>query len=99
MRSFLVLVFLLFSFQVMAEYRVFTLHIINHQSQNVRIVESTLDPVQYRGVYPLEAHESITYVETRKCLGRTDFHKSYCRKPAQQDQQPEVVTIQSPEIQ
>lgn len=86
------------SWHAMAEYRVFTLHILNHQNQNVRVVESTLDPDQYRGVYPLENHESITYVETRKCLGRTDFHKSYCRKPAQQDQEPAVVTIQSPEI-
>lgn len=64
-----------------AEYRAFILHLFNSEKQQVRLIETTLDPDQYRTLYPLSPHESLTYVETWKCKGRTDFFKPICAKP------------------
>lgn len=65
----------------MAEYRVFTLHIINKSTQMTKQIETTLDPEQYIGFYPLKNDEEISYIETWRCLGRTDFFKSHCDNP------------------
>lgn len=72
---------LLFSLAGAAEYRVFTLHIINNKSKTTRQVETTLDPIQYSTFYPLRADEEISYIETWRCIGRTDFFKSHCDNP------------------
>ncbi|MGZ3691169.1 MAG: hypothetical protein ACXVAX_06685 [Pseudobdellovibrio sp.] len=64
-----------------AEYRVFTLLIENQKTQVNRQIESTLDPEQYIGLYPLSQDERISYVDTWMCKGRTDFLRSHCEKP------------------
>lgn len=69
-----------------SEYRVFLLKIEKAGSTeapeetSARFVESTLDPVQYRGYYPVADDEIITYVDTWRCRGRTDG-KPHCPNP------------------
>lgn len=75
------LLFLTFSTIAQAEYRVFTLHIINKSSQVTRQVETTLDPIQYTTFFPLKKGEDISYIETWRCLGRTDSFKAHCDNP------------------
>lgn len=70
-----------FTNSVHAEYRVFTLHIENNKNQTVRQVETTLDPEQFIDFYPLKPDEKISYVETWRCQGRTDFFKPHCDNP------------------
>ncbi len=77
-----------------AEYRAFVLHIINSKTQVYRQVQSTLDPDQYKTQFPLNTDEKITYVDTWRCLGRTDFLQPVCDKP---DRNPAAVPSQSPE--
>ena len=48
--------------------------------ESARFVESTLDPEQYVGYYPLEQGEKIVYVDTWRCFGRTDG-KPHCPNP------------------
>lgn len=64
-----------------AEYRMFTLRITNTQTQDVRLVNSTLDPIQYRTYYPVKAEEQIVYTDTWRCYGRTDDFKPPCPSP------------------
>lgn len=84
-----------------AEYRVFSIVISNEKTQVTRQIETTLDPEQFAYLYPLSQGERISYVDTWKCLGRTDFFKSHCAKPetvSQLDQKPAADTSQSPEV-
>lgn len=60
--------------------------------------ETTLDPEQYISIYPLGPNEEISYIETWRCFGRTDFFKSHCDNPRLLDQKPVVVPSQSPEL-
>lgn len=46
----------------------------------IRYVESNLDPWQYRGYYPVADDETITYVDTWRCRGRTD-NREFCPNP------------------
>lgn len=46
-----------------------------------RTVQSTLDPIQYRGFYPLKPTENIRYIDTWMCRGRTDYFKPLCPNP------------------
>lgn len=69
------------SISAFAEYRVFTLHIINKKSQVTKQVETTLDPLQYSTFFPLKTEEEISYIETWRCKGRTDFFKPHCDNP------------------
>jgi hypothetical protein len=79
---FLLVLFLLFNYGVShAEYRVFLLHITNTQTQDVRLVESTLDPIQYPRYYPVQSYERVTYTETWRCYGRTGNFQPYCPNP------------------
>ncbi|MEK2688103.1 hypothetical protein [Bdellovibrio sp. GT3] len=76
-----------------AEYRVFVLKISTSAkpsegqdaSENTepafRLVESTLDPEQYRAFYPVAADETITYIDTWRCYGRTGGMKPLCPNP------------------
>ena len=84
-----------------AEYRVFSVVITNEKTQLTRQIETTLDPEQYASLYPLNPIERISYVDTWKCFGRTDFFKSHCAKPetvSRLDQQPAIHPSQSPEV-
>jgi hypothetical protein len=47
-----------------------------------KLIQSTLDPNQYPGYYPLEKDESIVYVDTWKCPGRTGDYKPLCQRPS-----------------
>lgn len=82
--------FLLTPLSVRAEYRVFLLKIAKRAPasdptaappQDYRLVESTLDPIQYRYYYPVAQDEEISYTETWRCYGRTDHFKPYCPNP------------------
>ena len=64
-----------------AEYRVFKLQITNSKNQNVRQIQSTLDPEQYRMLYPVNADEYVTYVQTWLCPGNTNHFKAHCNPP------------------
>ncbi|MBV2167388.1 MAG: hypothetical protein KUL82_01665, partial [Bdellovibrio sp.] len=72
-----------------AEYRVFLLKISKKGPQAVegsatppspdfRLVESTLDHIQYRYYYPVAADEEVTYIDTWRCYGRTDGFQPHC---------------------
>ncbi|HEY8272349.1 MAG TPA: hypothetical protein VIG33_15770 [Pseudobdellovibrionaceae bacterium] len=54
-----------------AEYRMFTLKITNKNTQDYRLVDSTLDPVQYPYYYPVQKDEVVQYTDTWRCYGRT----------------------------
>jgi hypothetical protein len=69
-----------------AEYRVFILKITKKAAdgsatQDSRLVESTLDHVQYRYFYPVAADEEVTYIDTWRCRGRTDNFQPHCPNP------------------
>ncbi len=49
-----------------------------------RLVESTLDPVQYRGYYLVGSDEKVEYIDTWMCKGRTDQFASLCPNPKAQ---------------
>lgn len=58
------------------------------QSQDYRLVQSTLDPEQYRGYYSVGLDEYITYIETWRCYGRTGDFKDFCPNPKAQNAAP-----------
>lgn len=78
-----------------AEYRVFLLKISKRApasaqpvnpaeppaAQDYRLVESTLDHIQYRYYHPVAADEDVTYIATWRCYGRTDGFKPHCPNP------------------
>ncbi len=77
---------ILFSPASWAEYRVFKLKITKMgaapgEDQDFRLVESTLDPQQYRFYYPVSAEEKVTYTETWMCRGRTSDFQPHCPNP------------------
>lgn len=71
-----------------AEYRVFKLQITNSKTKQIKQFQSTLDPIQYTNLYPLAQFESITYVQTWRCKGRTDLFKPHCEPPANSKTEP-----------
>jgi hypothetical protein len=85
---------LLFPALTQAEYRAFMLHLLNEKTQVVKQILTTLDPDQYRTQFPLNANEKLTYVQTWRCKGRTDFFQPICEKP---DRNPALAPSQSPE--
>ena len=64
-----------------SEYRVFIMNLTNEKTNSVRQIQSTLDPEQYQTLYPHAADEKLTYVQTWRCRGRTDFFKPHCAPP------------------
>lgn len=69
-----------------AEYRVFVLKITKRSADpqaapDYRLVESTLDHIQYRYYYPMATDEEITYIDTWRCYGRTDNFQPHCPNP------------------
>lgn len=71
----------IFTLTTLAEYRVFVLHLENKKINTTRQIQSTLDPEQYVTLYPLNPNEVVTYVQTWRCPGRTDFFKPHCAQP------------------
>lgn len=55
------------------------------QEQDFRLIESTLDPEQYRGYYQIAADETIVYIDTWMCRGRTNHLQSFCPNPKAQN--------------
>jgi len=64
-----------------AEYRVFTLKITNTQTKDYRLVDSTLDPIQYPYYYPVQKDEIVQYIDTWRCYGNTGGEKPHCPNP------------------
>ena len=64
-----------------AEYRVFKLQFLNSKTKQTRQIQSTLDPQQYQGIYPLPPDETVTYVQTWRCRGNTSLFKPHCQSP------------------
>lgn len=54
-----------------------------------RIIESTLDPNQYPGYYPLAPDESLEMITTWRCFGRTDSGRAFCPNPKEKVAAPE----------
>ena len=59
-----------------SEYRAYRLEVENLETGETREVVSTLDHIQYPQYYPLNPNETINYVESWMCWGRTS------RRPA-----------------
>lgn len=79
-------IFILLQFKsnfAFAEYRVFVLKITNTKTSEVKTINSTLDPEQYKSFYLIKPEESITYVNTWRCRGATRDYKALCEGPAQ----------------
>ena len=88
MKVLLLFVFLSAFFQtnVYAEYRVFVLKISKPNPEKdqppvSRTVQSTLDPIQYKELYPVQPEEKIEYIDTWRCKGRTGDFQDFCPKP------------------
>jgi hypothetical protein len=64
-----------------AEYRMFTLKITNTQTKDYRLVDSTLDPIQYPFYYPVQKDEIVQYADTWRCYGNTGGGKPPCPSP------------------
>jgi hypothetical protein len=64
-----------------AEYRMFTLKITHQKTQDFRLVDSTLDPLQYPFYYPVQKDEVVQYTETWRCYGRTGDEQPPCPNP------------------
>lgn len=75
------------------------LHLMNSKTKVTKQILTTLDPDQYRTLYPLSPDEAITYVQTWRCMGRTDGFRPICDKPEKNnpDKNPERIPSQSPE--
>lgn len=78
----ILILILIFPFEFLqAEYRAFLLQKKNMKTQFSQEFLSTLDPEQYQTYFPLLNDETLTYIETWRCYGRTDFFKPICQKP------------------
>lgn len=81
MRVYFITLLTLVSLAAQAEYRVFVLKITNSKTQKSQTRYSTMDPLQYKTIYPLSADETIEYVDTWRCKGNTSGFKVHCAKP------------------
>lgn len=81
MKKMIIGFFFLFTRSAFAEYRVFILEIANVQTNHRRQIQSTLDPIQYANVYPLNPGETIMYQDTWLCRGNTSKFKQHCPRP------------------
>ena len=66
-----------------AEYRAFELSVRNVQTGTERRVASTLDHIQYPEYFPLSLGESVEYVRSWMCWGRTDNFQPICPPPGE----------------
>lgn len=60
------------SFIAWGEYRVFTLVFKDSEGNILRELNSNLDPDQYRAFYPVANDQTLIYVDTWMCRGRTN---------------------------
>lgn len=81
MRVLFVILLSLASLSAQAEYRMFVLKITNNKTQKSQTRYSSMDPLQYKTIYPLSPDESIEYVDTWRCKGNTSGFKVPCAKP------------------
>ena len=81
MKRWLLFYLTLTSLCAQADYRVFKLQFTNKSTKAIRTMESTLDPVQYKSVFGDSKDETLTYVQTWRCWGRTDGFKPHCQSP------------------
>jgi len=86
MKQIFLMAFIFYSQLLFGEYRVFVLKIENSKNQTSKIIKSTLDPQQYKSIYLLNSDETITYVDTWRCLGATRDFTPLCRSPKNQKQ-------------
>ena len=63
------------------EYRAFLLEIKSPDTETPRLVRSSLDHLQYHYYYPVRANESVRYIETWRCPGRTSGLAPVCKSP------------------
>jgi hypothetical protein len=77
--SFLFLIFL--NLNTSAEYRAFELAISNPTTNQSRVVQTTLDHIQYPMYYLVRRDETIQIVSTWMCRNRTDNFEPICAKP------------------
>lgn len=68
-------------FSAAAEYRAFVLEIKNSDGDVIKTFQSSLDPDQYQGFYPLKNGETIIYTDTWMCFGRTENYQPICTSP------------------
>ena len=82
LKAFIVIVVSYFAVSAFAEYRAFELRIEKIDNpENFRTVISSLDPVQYRGYYPVQRDEAVYYTKTWMCRGRTGNFSPICQAP------------------
>ena len=73
----------LFIFQnIHAEYRAFELTITNSTTNQSRVVQTTLDHIQYPMYFHLQKDDRIQIASTWMCRNRTDQFMPICEKPA-----------------
>ncbi len=94
LRLFLILIISCRGTIAKAEYRVFLLKFSQPaaspgQPEVFRLLESNLDPEQYRRYYPVYPNEKISYIDTWRCYGRTGDFQSYCKSPRAPAQSPD----------
>lgn len=83
LKAFIVIVVSYFAFSAFAEYRAFELRIEKIENpEEYRTVVSNLDPLQYRGYYPVKNDERIYFTSTWMCRGRTGNFRATCENPA-----------------
>lgn len=66
------LISLLISLPSAAEYRMFLLQVTSADGTPGAQIPSNLDPDQYRGYHPLKEGETLSYIDTWMCRGRTN---------------------------
>ncbi len=72
MRLFVFFILSFLAISAQAEYRMFLLQVTNPDGTAGRQIPSNLDPDQYLGYYHLQAGETLTYIDTWMCKGRTN---------------------------
>ncbi len=80
-RPYILSTLLLYSYSAPAEYRAFKILLVE-KSGNKTELESTLDPLQYRGYYNVPAGTNISYTATWMCRGNTS-RQAICPNPKQ----------------
>lgn len=91
-RIFLSAFFIFLPLLSQAEYRVFLLKITKKAAEqqagrepasapDFRLVESTLDHVQYKYYHQVAPDEEVTYIDTWRCQGRTGDFAPFCPNP------------------
>ncbi|MEI7972932.1 MAG: hypothetical protein WCH11_01040 [Bdellovibrio sp.] len=75
----------LFAILALAEYRAFWLKIETAEKKSFRSEISSLDPLQYPSYYPLNPGETIVYIDTWMCKGRTGPLERPCRSPRESE--------------